>query len=100
MSTSIRRDDVRKFIVDFLNRKLKEQRRALLGDVSDDYDMFQSGIIDSLAFVELITTASQHFGWEIDLEGLDPERMATVGPLCAYVSGELNLHPMKSFVPF
>jgi len=88
--SNITRDDVYMFLTDFLNRKLKEQRREPLRDVGDDYDIFLSGIIDSLGFAELITAAGEHFGRDIDLYGIDPEKMTMVGPLCAYVSEELN----------
>jgi acyl carrier protein len=90
--SSSSRNDVCKFVTDFLNQKLTKQRRDLLGDVGDDYDLFQSGIIDSLGFVELITAVGERFGLQIDLEGLDAEKMTILGPLCAYLSGELKLH--------
>lgn len=88
--TSITRDDVYIYLTDFINRKLDEQGREPLQNIGDDYDIFMSGAIDSLGFVELITAASQHFGREIDLGGIDPEKMTTVGPLCAYVSEQFS----------
>ena len=83
-------DDVRVFVTSFLNQKLKEQRRNPLQELSDDYDVFLSGALDSLGFVELVAAASEHFGREIDLEGLDPEKMTMIGPLCAYVLEEVH----------
>jgi acyl carrier protein len=88
--SNVTRDDVYMFLTDFLNRKLKEQRREPLRDLGDDYDVFLSGIIDSLGFAELITAVGAHFGREIDLGGIDPEKMTTVGPLCSYVSEQFN----------
>ena len=84
------RDEVYEFIADFLNRKLTEQRREPLRDLGDDYDIFLSGIIDSLGFAELITAVGEHFGCEIDLGGIDPDKMTMVGPLCAYVAEQFN----------
>jgi acyl carrier protein len=83
--SSFTRDDVYMFITDFLNRKLKEQRREPLRNLGDDYDLFLSGLIDSLGFAELITAAGEHFRRDIDLEGIDPEKMTVLGPLCAYI---------------
>jgi acyl carrier protein len=88
--TSITRDNVYIFLTDFLNRKLKEQQRESLRDVGDDYDIFLSGIIDSLSFAELITAASDHFGHEVDLRGMDAEKITLVGPLCTYMSEQFN----------
>jgi acyl carrier protein len=84
------RDEVYLFLIDFLNRKLKEQRREPLRDLGDDHDIFLSGIIDSLGFAEFITAAGEHFGREIDLGEIDPEKMTMVGPLCAYVSDQFS----------
>jgi acyl carrier protein len=80
------RDDVYQFVTDFLNRKLIEQQREPLREPGDDYDIFLSGAVDSLGFAELITAVGEHFGRELDLGGIDPEKMTMVGPLCAYVS--------------
>jgi acyl carrier protein len=82
--------DVRLFVIDFLNSRLREQRRDALRELNDDYDLFLSGVIDSLGFVELVSATSQHFGREIDLEGLDPEKMTVFGPLCGYMVSELH----------
>jgi acyl carrier protein len=84
------RDDVYTFLTDFLNRKLKEQRREPLRAPGDDYDILLSGVIDSLGFAELITAVGEHFGREIDLGGIDPEKMTTIGPLCVYVSEQFS----------
>jgi acyl carrier protein len=83
-------DDVRIFVTSFLNRKLQEQQRDLLQDLNDDYDLFLSGAIDSLGFVELVAATCEHFGCEIDLEGLDPDKMTVMGPLCVYILNELH----------
>ena len=82
-------DDVRVFVADFLNQKLKDRDRGPLSDLPDDYDVLLSGVLDSLAFVEMMIAAGEHFAGEIDFESLDPEKMTLVGPLCVFVSEQL-----------
>ena len=83
-------DDVRVFVADFLNQKLKDREKVPLSDLPDDYDVLQSGVLDSLAFVEMMLAAGEHFAGEIDFESLDPETMTVVGPLCVFVSEQLR----------
>jgi len=82
--------NVRIFVADFLNRKLKDRGQGPLSDIPDDYDVLLSGALDSLAFVEMMMAASEHFVGEIDFESLDPEKMTVVGPLCVFVSEQLT----------
>jgi acyl carrier protein len=85
-------DNVRIFVADFLNRKLKDRGQGPLHDLPDDYDVLLSGVLDSLAFVEMMMAAGEHFVGEIDFENLDPEKMTLVGPLCLFVSEQLTEH--------
>ncbi len=79
-------DNVRMFVADFLNRKLRDRGQGPLSDLPHDYDVLLSGVLDSLAFVEMMMAAGEHFAGEIDFESLDPEKMTVVGPLCLFVS--------------
>ena len=83
-------DNVRIFVADFLNRKLKDRGQDPLSDLPDDYDVLLTGALDSLAFVEMMMAAGEHFVGEIDFEHLDPEKMTIVGPLCLFVSEQLS----------
>jgi acyl carrier protein len=83
-------DDVRVFVAAFLNRKLKDRGKGPLSDLPDDYDVLLSGVLDSLAFVEMMMAAGEHFAGEIDFESLDPEKMTVVGPLCLFVSEQVR----------
>lgn len=82
-------DHVRVFVADFLNRKLRDRGQGPLNDLPDDYDVLLSGVLDSLAFVEMMMAAGEHFVGEIDFENLDPEKMTIIGPLCLFVSEQL-----------
>ena len=83
-------DDVRVFVADFLGQKLKDRGKGPLSDLPDDYDVLVSGVLDSLAFVEMMMAAGEHFAGEIDFESLDPETMTVVGPLCIFISEQLR----------
>ena len=82
-------DNVRVFVADFLNRKLRDRGQGPLNNLPDDYDVLLSGVLDSLAFVEMMMATGEHFVGEIDFENLDPEKMTIVGPLCLFVSEQL-----------
>jgi len=86
-------DSVRVFVADFLNRKLRDRGQGPLNDLPDDYDVLLSGVLDSLAFVEMMMAAGEHFVGEIDFENLDPEKMTIIGPLCLFVSEQLMQRP-------
>ena len=87
-------DNVRVFVADFLNRKLRDRGQGPLNDLPDDYDVLLSGVLDSLAFVEMMMAAGDHFVGEIDFENLDPEKMTIIGPLCLFVSEQLRQRPV------
>ena len=67
-------DNVRVFVADFLNRKLRDRGQGPLNDLPDDYDVLLSGVLDSLAFVEMMMAAGDHFVGEIDFENSTPRR--------------------------
>jgi len=81
--------DVRIFLSEFLQKKLEGQTGDVPADLPDDYDLLLSGTIDSIGLLELVTATSEHFGREIDFDGLDAEQMTVVGPFCRYVSEQM-----------
>ena len=85
-----RANDIRVFVEEFLNRKSQERGGEPLRDLPEDFDLLMSGVLDSLAFVEMITEVSKYYAHNIDLDGLDPEEMTFVGPLCTFVSDQLR----------
>lgn len=73
-------DEVTRFITDELTR---EQLEA--DELAADYDLLDSGLVDSLGLVQLISWTGERF--EIDLDAIDihPEQFRTVGTICAFV---------------
>lgn len=55
-------------------------------DVSDDFDLRETGVVDSLGFLELVTALEDELGIELDFEDMEPEHLTTVGPLVAHVA--------------
>ena len=81
--------DVWMFLESYLTEKLREQGRDMPVDLPDDCDLLLSGIIDSVGLLELITAVQKYCDREIDFEGLDPESMTVLGPLCRYISQQM-----------
>jgi len=77
--------EVREYVLGKVDQPLREGGwdPAAIGD---DFDLLEAGVIDSLGVVELIVDVSEHFGLEVDLDGLDPEGLTLVGPLSRYVA--------------
>ena len=82
--------DVRMFLESYLTEKLREQGRDMPVDLPDDCDLLLSGIIDSVGLLELISAVQKYCDREIDFEGLDPESMTILGPLCRYISKQMD----------
>lgn len=83
-------DDVRAFVAAFVNAKLQERGKVLLHELPYDYDLSLSGVLDSLALVEMLTGAGERFDGDVDFAELDPEKMTIVGPLCVFLSEQLG----------
>ncbi len=50
-----------------------------------DVDLFQDGLLDSLAFVDLLLRLEQAFGIRVDPEQLDPAQFRTPAEIARYV---------------
>lgn len=59
--------EIKQYIADYLKDRLD-----LLGisphEIRKDFDFVQSGLLDSMAFVDMVTSIEKHFGFEIDFE--------------------------------
>jgi methoxymalonate biosynthesis acyl carrier protein len=51
-----------------------------------DTELFESGLIDSLAFVELLLIVSEEFGVEADIADLEMDNFRTVRRIAAFVA--------------
>ena len=77
--------DVRRLILSCLESSLTDLGLAS-ADVTDDFDIRASGLVDSLGFVQLIVNLEEQLGFGIDLADVDPEVVTVIGPLCRHIS--------------
>jgi len=82
--------DVRMFLTSYLGGKLEARGHNLATALPDDCDLLLSGMIDSIGLLELVGAIQEFAGRDIDFEFLDPEEMTIVGPLCRFVSEQVN----------
>lgn len=52
-----------------------------------DDDLFKSGVMDSLAFVNMLLQIEAEFGVKFTLENIDLERFRTLGRIAEYLGG-------------
>ena len=64
-------------------------RFPVLADVDADTQLLQSGAIDSLGFLELMTFLGDEFGIELEDEDFDASNLETVGKLADFVGRKL-----------
>jgi acyl carrier protein len=83
-------EDIRVFLHQYIVEKSLAGGKETPGELTDDCDLLLSGMIDSLGLLDLMTAIQQHCQREIDFEALDPEQLTVVGPLCRYVSEQLD----------
>jgi acyl carrier protein len=82
--------DVRTFLKDYLVRRLGTTAPGGCEDLPEGCDLLLSGMIDSIGLLDLVAAIQEFAGREIDFEILDPEEMTVVGPLCKFVSEQVN----------
>jgi acyl carrier protein len=70
-------DDIRAFVLASVE---------LPPDTPDEFDLLESGVIDSFGVIELITDVNERFGLDIDFEELDPDGLTIVGPFSRFVA--------------
>lgn len=74
-------EQVKAFVLSRLEQQLPRSPNP-----PDDFDLMESGILDSLAMVDLIVAVECEFGVAIDFTELDPEKLTIIGPFCQYVA--------------
>lgn len=82
-------DEVREFIIGRYAEALESAGRDP-EDVDDDLDLMNEGIIDSFGVIELITAVEQRFGIELDMSGIDPEKLTVIAPLSEYIAAAIQ----------
>lgn len=75
-------DQIRAAILDALSEPLA---RAKLDPAAlpDDFSLFESGLIDSFGFLNLIGALEETLGVPVDFDGIEPEQFTRLGGLVA-----------------
>lgn len=55
--------------------------------LDDSFNLVESGLLDSIAFLNLITNIEQKLGVELALFDVDPQRLTSVGGLLELLGG-------------
>lgn len=75
----------RRTVVDFL-AAAKPELEAEIERLGADDDMFDAGVVDSAAFLELCLALEQFTGSIIDITELEPEEFSTISGLFGVAS--------------
>ena len=64
----------------FLEEKVQEaaQKKNMLVDLADNFELLGTGLIDSISFLGIITEIEQKFNIEIDFSEKDPNDFKTI----------------------
>ncbi len=60
------------------------------GDLKDDEPLFESGIIDSMGFMKLLSFIGETFNVPVDMSEVTMEKFGTVNDIVNVVQGKLN----------
>jgi D-alanine--poly(phosphoribitol) ligase subunit 2 len=60
---------------------------------SPDTDLFEAGLLDSLAFVELLLCLEQEFGVTTSVDDLEADNFRTIARIAAFVAPRMTLSP-------
>ncbi len=61
-----------------------------IADLDDDDNLFESGIVNSLFAVQLVTFLEKYFGIEITMEDLDIENFQSINSTTSFVIQKQN----------
>jgi acyl carrier protein len=56
-----------------------------IGNVGIDESLVESGLIDSLAIVQIVTYLEETYGMDFSARGLDPETLASMASILALI---------------
>lgn len=70
-------ENIREFVCARLS-EYADRMNIPIGKINDNFNLFESGVLDSLGFVELMSSVEDKFDIEFDFEELDPSTFATL----------------------
>jgi acyl carrier protein len=78
-------ESVRQFLLKYYAAKLEGAGKKEIGD---DFDFMLEGVIDSLGVLEMVGAVEKEFGMELDMSGMDTEKLTVIGPFSQYVAAQ------------
>ncbi len=78
-------ENIKEFLLKKFEPVLRDQGMGL-DKVTDDFDFFAEGIVDSVGVLNLISDVEKTFNVKLDMEQMDAEQMTIVGPFCRYAA--------------
>lgn len=80
----------------FIRGALERRIRSLAlppGELDDEFSLVESGLLDSMGFIALVTRIEKEFDLEVDFEDADPDRFTTLGGLARCAARHANTPP-------
>ncbi len=80
-------DQVHSFLLSLFKEKLAA-KGIDANALSDEFDLFDEGVIDSFGMLEMIAEVERTFSTRIDYSNMAPEELTVIGPFCRYVAAQ------------
>jgi acyl carrier protein len=81
-------NDIKEWLYDFISKR--EGSTDIKGKLTDSTDIFESGIMDSLGIVELLTGIESRFNIELTLDSLEINRFNSIQDISEIIFDKLK----------
>jgi acyl carrier protein len=78
---------LRQLVLEIISDRWSERNSDALPSISDDDNLFDMGVVDSMAMVEIIEAVQKSSGFEIDYLTFDPAAFYTLRGIAAFAEG-------------
>lgn len=82
---SVLQNEIREFLMKKVQARLSKMGESPLA-LDDDFNLVNSGVVDSMGFLTLITEVESAFGIEIDFSDYEPSEFTTLGGFARYAA--------------
>jgi len=79
---SDRQQEIRAFLCDETDR-IAQEKGIDVPELDDGFNLLESGLVDSIGLLDLLTAVENRFSIQVDFSDLDPEEFTTLGGLAA-----------------
>jgi acyl carrier protein len=92
---SLSANDVRQFLLTKYAADIKALG-FIPDDLSDDFDFFLSGVVDSFGLLEMVAAVEDAFQVQSDLSSLDAENISILGPLSKCIAANATRSMLRA----